>query len=46
MQIDNKKMVEFQENEQVEDAESKHNYELIRAYADQLNGDVEASEAE
>lgn len=46
MQIDDEKWMEFQETEQVEDAESKHDYELIRAYADQLNGEVEASEAE
>lgn len=44
MQIDNEKWMGFQETEQVEDAESKHEFELIRAYADQLNGEVEASE--
>jgi hypothetical protein len=44
MQIDNEKWMAFQETEQVEDAESKHDYELIRAYADQLNGEVEVSE--
>ena len=44
MQNDNEKLMEFQVTEQVEQAESKHDYELIRAYADQLNGGVEDSE--
>ena len=44
MQNENEKLMEFLVTEQVEQAESKHDYELIRAYADQLNGEVEASE--
>ncbi|MZQ86797.1 hypothetical protein GQF01_32285 [Paenibacillus sp. 5J-6] len=44
MQNDNEKLMEFQVTEQVEQAEAKHDYELIRAYADQLNGEVEDSE--
>lgn len=44
MQVDNEKWMAFQETEQVEKAESKQEYELIRTYADQLNGEVEASE--
>ncbi|BFT72207.1 hypothetical protein [Paenibacillus sp. P36] len=44
MQIDNEKWEHFQADEQVEVAETNQEYDLIRAYADQLNGEVEVGE--
>ncbi|MDU0200740.1 hypothetical protein ACYEXS_22465 [Paenibacillus sp. MAH-36] len=46
MQIDNEMWMQFQADEQAENAETNHEYDLIRAYADQLNGEVEVGEEE
>ncbi|MCY9660623.1 hypothetical protein P5G65_30255 [Paenibacillus chondroitinus] len=46
MQIDNEKWVQFQADEQADDAATNHDYDLIRAYADQLNGEVEMAAEE